>query len=244
MATSAAEVAVEYEEQAQGFAARAPRSLWSDARRRLLSNKAAVAGMIYIAFLIVIAVAAPVLAPENPLKINFGNTYRQSAWIKVPNRPDVTGTWKFPLGTDAIGRDVLSRLIYGTRTSLVVGFIPMAITLAIGTLIGLIAGSQGGWVDALLMRFADIVYSFPALLFFIITMTALKDTPVGNFMNGFLILFGALSLVGWVSVARLVRGQVLSLREKEFVLAARALGVRGHQILFKHLLPNALGPII
>jgi oligopeptide transport system permease protein len=120
----------------------------------------------------------------------------------------------------------------------------MAITLVIGTLIGLIAGSRGGWVDSLLMRFADIVYSFPALLFFIIVMTALKDTPVGAFMNGFLILFGALSLVGWVSVARLVRGQVLSLKEKEFVLAAQALGVRGRQILLKHLLPNALGPII
>ena len=244
MATSAAEVAVEYEEQAQGFAARAPRSLWSDARRRLLSNKAAVAGMIYIAFLIVIAVAAPVLAPDNPLKINFGNSFRQPAWVQVPNRPDVSGISKFPLGTDAIGRDVLSRLIYATRTSLVVGFIPMAITLTIGTLIGLISGFAGGVIDALLMRFTDIVYSFPAFLFFIIVMTALKDTPIGNFMNGFLILFMALSLVSWVGVARLVRGQVLSLKEKEFVEAARAIGVRNYRILLRHVLPNSLGPII
>jgi len=222
---------------------RAPRSLWSDARRRLLRNRAAVLSLVYLGILVVIAIMAALLAPHNALQIFPGQTYRQAAWIGTGN-PATTGTWEFPLGTDAVGRDVLSRLIYGTRTSLVVGFIPMAITLAIGTLVGLIAGSQGGWVDALLMRFADIVYSFPALLFFIIVMTALKDTPVGKFMNGFLILFGALSLVGWVSVARLVRGQVLSLKEKEFVLAAHALGVRGHQILFKHLLPNALGPII
>jgi oligopeptide transport system permease protein len=222
---------------------RVPRSLWSDARRRLLRNQAAVVSLLYLGVLIVIAVAAALLAPHNAIQIFPGQTYRQAAWITTGN-PATTGTWEYPLGTDAVGRDVLSRLLYGTRTSLVVGFIPMAITLAIGTLIGLIAGSQGGWVDALLMRFADIVYSFPALLFFIIAMTALKDTPIGKFLNGFLILFGALSLVGWVSVARLVRGQVLSLREKEFVLAAQALGVREHQILLKHLLPNALGPII
>jgi oligopeptide transport system permease protein len=94
------------------------------------------------------------------------------------------------------------------------------------------------------MRFADIVYSFPAFLFFIIVMAALKDTPIGNFMNGFLILFMALSLVSWVGVARLVRGQVLSLKEKEFIEAARAIGVRNYNILLRHLLPNSLGPII
>ena len=244
MATSAAEVAIEYEEQTQGFATRAPRSLWSDARRRLLRNKAAVASMAYLAVLVVVAVAAPLLAPHNPLKINFGNSYRQATWIKTPDRPENTGISKFPLGTDAIGRDVLSRLIYGTRTSLVVGFIPMILTLSIGTLIGLVSGFVGGVVDALLMRFADIVYSFPAFLFFIIVMAALKDTPIGNFMNGFLILFMALSLVSWVGVARLVRGQVLSLKEKEFIEAARAIGVRNYNILLRHLLPNSLGPII
>src|SRR5262249_20888180 len=155
-----------------------------------------------------------------------------------------TGTWQYPLGTDAVGRDVLSRLIYGTRTSLIVGFIPMTITLFVGTLIGLIAGFAGGWLDALLMRFADIVYSFPSFLFFIIVMTALRDTWIGKFLNGFLILFGALSLVNWVGVARLVRGQVLALKEKEFIEAARALGVRTPSILGRHLLPNSLGPII
>jgi oligopeptide transport system permease protein len=231
--------------QGENFlATRAPRSLWSDARHRLLRNKAAVSALGYIGLLVVIAFAAPLLAPHNPLQISQANSYRQAAWVQTPGRPDVSGTWEHPLGTDSIGRDVLSRLIYGTRTSLIVGFIPMIIILFLGVLIGLVSGFRGGWVDALLMRFAEIVYSFPALLFFIIVMTALRDTAIGQFLNGFLILFGALALVGWVDVARLVRGQVLSLKEKEFVEAARALGVRQHVILLKHLLPNTLGPII
>jgi oligopeptide transport system permease protein len=209
----------------------------------LLRNKAAVGGLVFIALLSIIAIAAPLLAPQNPVKIIPGNTYRQAAWIQT-NLPSSTGSWQFPLGTDAVGRDVLSRLIYGTRTSLIVGFIPMAITLFIGTVIGLVSGFAGGWLDGFLMRFADIVYSFPSFLFFIIVMTALRDTAIGKFMNGFLILFGALSLVAWVGVSRLVRGQVLALKEKEFVEAARAIGVRSQGILSKHLLPNSLGPII
>jgi oligopeptide transport system permease protein len=224
--------------------ARAPRSLWSDARRRLLRNKAAVGGMIYIAFLLMIALFAGVLSPHKPLEIFPGQTYRQAAWIQRPNQPTANGSWEFPIGTDAIGRDVLSRLLYGTRTSLVVGFIPTTIILLVGTLVGLIAGYKGGAVDGILMRFAEIVYSFPSFLFFIIVMAALKETPIGRFWNGFLVLFMALSIVSWVSVARLVRGQVLSLKEKEFIEAARAVGVRQHNILLKHLLPNSLGPII
>lgn len=242
MATTASDVVVAQEERE--FASRAPRSLWSDARRRLLRNKAAVAGMIYIGILIVIALFSALLAPHNPLDIFPGQTYKQAAWIQTPTRPQASGSWEFPLGTDAIGRDVLSRLLYGTRTSLIVGFIPTFIILSIGTIIGLISGFRGGWVDAALMRFAEIVYSFPAFLFFIIVMAALKETPLGKFWNGFLVLFMALSLVGWVSVARLVRGQVLSLKEKEFIEAAHAIGVRQHNILLKHLLPNSLGPII
>jgi oligopeptide transport system permease protein len=226
------------------FGSRVPRSLWSDARRRLLRNKAAVGGMFYIGILILVALFAGVLAAHNPIQIFPGQTYRQAAWIQTPNQPASSGTWEFPLGTDAIGRDVLSRLLYGTRTSLIVGFIPTTIILLLGTLVGLIAGYRGGTVDSVLMRFAEIVYSFPAFLFFIIVMAALKETAIGKFWNGFLILFVALSLVGWVSVARLVRGQVLSLKEKEFIEAAHAIGVRQRNILLKHLLPNSLGPII
>lgn len=221
---------------------RAVRSLWSDARRRLLRNKAAVISMAYIALLAVIALCAPLLAPYNAVEIFPGNSYRPSAWFS--NAPPAPDGKVFPLGTDAIGRDVLSRLIYGTRTSLIVGFIPMILTITIGSLIGLLSGYRGGWVDSLLMRFADIVYSFPSLLFFIIAMAALKDTALGKLFNGFVVLFAALSLVGWVSVARLVRSQVLSLKQKEFVEAARALGVPQIVILLRHILPNSLGPII
>jgi len=242
MATTMPEIVVAKEEVV--FATRAPRSLWSDARRRLMKNKASVAALIFIALLIVIAVIAPLIAPHNPVEIFPGQTYRQAAWIQVPNRAEASGTWQYPLGTDAIGRDVLSRLLFGTRTSLVIGFVPMVLTILLGTLIGLVSGFFGGWLDAFLMRFAEIVYSFPSFLFFIIVMAALKDTPIGKFWNGFLILFGALSLVGWVSVARLAGGQVVLLKEKEFIEAARAIGVRQHNILLKHLLPNSLGPII
>jgi len=243
MATVVTNAKVAVDQSERLILTRAPRSLWSDARRRLLRNKAAVGALLYIAFLIVVAFVAPLIAGHNPIDIFPGQTYRQAAWIQT-DQPATTGTWEFPLGTDAIGRDVFSRLVYGTRTSLIIGFIPMAFTLLFGTAIGLISGYMGGLVDLSLMRFAEIVYSFPAFLFFIIVMTALKDTDIGKFWNGFLILFAALSLVGWVGVARLVRGQVLSLKEKEFIEAARALGVRSPSILLKHLLPNSLGPII
>ena len=241
MATTASRTAMGQDDRA--LLARAPRSLWSDARRRLLRNKAAVAGIAFILFLAFVAVAAPLIAPHPPLKIFPGNSYRQAAWVDT-GQARSTGDWTYPLGTDSIGRDVLSRLIYGTRTSLVVGFIPMIITLALGTTIGLIAGYTGGWVDTVLMRIADIVFSFPSLLFFIIVMAALKDTNIGKIWNGFLILFAALSFIEWVGVSRLVRGQILSLKEKEFIEAARAIGVRNHNILLRHLLPNSLGPII
>src|SRR5262245_42848193 len=174
MSTTVSELTVGQGERE--FGSRPPRSLWSDAGRRLMRNKAAVAGMIYIAILILVALFSGVLAAHHPIEIFPGQTYRQAAWIQKPNQPASSGTWEFPLGTDAIGRDVLSRLLYGTRTSLIVGFIPTTIILLVGTLIGLISGYRGGTVDAILMRFAEIVYSFPAFLFFIIVMAALKET--------------------------------------------------------------------
>lgn len=241
MATTITNIRVDQRDMA--LLDRAPRSLWSDARRRLLRNKAAVAGVIYIAFLIAIAISAGLLAPHNPIEIFPGQSYRQAAWVQT-NSSATTGTWTFPLGTDSIGRDVFSRLIYGTRTSLVVGFIPMTLTLLIGTLIGLVSGFKGGLTDGLLMRFADIIYSFPSLLFFIIVMAALKDTPIGRFMNGFLILFAALSLVGWVAVARLVRGQVLALKEKEFIAAGVGVGASDLRIMRRDILPNVLPTVV
>jgi oligopeptide transport system permease protein len=224
---------------------RPPRSLWSDAWRRLRRNKMAMAGLIYLGFLIVVALAAPLIAPHNPVRTDVRNagTYRQAAWIKDPN-PLRTGKSEYLLGSDSVGRDVFSRLTYGTRVSLVVGFIPMTFTLLIGVTIGLIAGFTGGRLDNFLMRVTDVVYAFPSLLFFIIMQLSFKETAFGKLLNGLVLLFITLSIVNWTGVARLVRGQVLSLKEKEFVEAARTVGTRNGMIVLRHILPNSLGPII
>ena len=155
-----------------------------------------------------------------------------------------SGDPQFLLGTDNLGRDVLSRVIYGARVSMVVGFIPTIIIVVVGVSIGMISGYAAGNTDNFLMRVADIVYAFPDLLFFIIVMTALRATPIGQFLNGLFLLFVALALVNWVVVARLVRGQTLALREKDFVLASRAVGSKHTRIMFRHILPNSLGVII
>jgi oligopeptide transport system permease protein len=222
---------------------RPPRSLWSDAWHRLLRNRATIAGAIVVIFFAIVAIFAPVIAPHNPLKIYEGKGYLPPVWTaKGPTGK--TPEAQFILGTDSLGRDVLSRVIYGARVSMVVGFLPVTIILVVGISIGMIAGYTGGRTDNYLMRLADIIWAFPDLLFFIIVMAALRDTPIGKFLNGLLLLFAALSIVNWVGVARLVRGQVLSLRRKEFVEAARMVGSSDTRIMFRHLLPNSLGPII
>jgi len=219
------------------------RSLWGDAWYRLVRNKASVAGMIIIVAFFLIAMFAGAIAKQNPLVIHSGSDYLPPAWVEKgingkPSNPD------FLLGTDTLGRDVLARVLYGARVSMIVGIVPTLIVLIVGTIIGLIAGYFGGIWDNLLMRFTDIVWSFPDLLFFIIVMIALRDTFIGNLLNGLFLLFAALAMVGWVGEARVVRGQVLSLKEKEFVEAARCIGARSGRIMFKHIMPNALGPII
>jgi oligopeptide transport system permease protein len=242
--TTAASTLTEAQEQALA-GMRPPRSLWSDAWRRLRRNTMAIVGLAYLTLLAGVALAAPVIAPHNPVRsdVRHAGTYRQAAWIKDPN-PLRTGTWEYPLGSDSVGRDVFSRLIYGTRVSLIVGFIPMVFTLLFGVTIGLISGYAGGWLDNILMRFTDVVYAFPARLFFIIMQIAFKESAFGNLLNGLVLLFITLSIVSWTSVARLVRGQVLFLKEKEFVEAARTIGTRDGMIVLRHILPNTLGPII
>lgn len=222
---------------------RKPASLYQDAWNRLLKNKAAVASMFIVGFFAFVAFFAPILAPHNALEIYPNNSYRPPMWIQSSD-PDQSGLAEFPLGTDSIGRDVLSRAIYGTRTSLIVGFIPMILIITIGTLVGLIAGYAGGRVDNFLMRITDIFYAFPDLLFFIIMMTALRETWIGKLLNGLFLLFVAIALINWTGVARLVRGQVLAVKEKEFVEAARMVGDSDWRIMWRHLLPNSLAPII
>lgn len=221
------------------------RSLWSNAWRRLRRNRMAMAGIAYLMFLFVVAVFAPLIAPHNPISSNVAEagTYRKAAWLEDAN-PLRTGSWEYPLGTDSIGRDVFSRLVYGSRISIVVGFIPMAVILLIGVPLGLIAGFAGGRLDNLLMRLTDVVYAFPALLLAIIMQISFGETLVGRWLNGLVLLFLSLSIVNWTGVARLVRGETLALKEKEFVESAMTCGATRMRLIVRHILPNALGPII
>lgn len=224
---------------------RKPRSLWSDAWRRFRKNKIALIGLGYLVFLVAVAIFAPLLATQNPVKADVVNagTLRQAAWVESTN-PLKTGDWAYPLGTDSIGRDIWSRLVYGARVSLIVGFIPMIVILLIGVPFGLIAGYMGGRVDNLMMRITDVVYAFPALLLAIIMQISFGDTQFGQLLNGLVLLFVSLSIVNWTGVARLVRGTTLSLTEKEFVEAARASGASKSRIISKHIFPNTVNSIV
>lgn len=202
--------------------------LWQDAWRRFRRNRLAVLGAALVLLLVLVAFLAPLLVHLgliiDPIKQQVEN-------IEVG--PGVAG---HPLGTDELGRDTLSRLMYGSRISLSVGILVQGIILPIGLAIGLMAGYFGGRVDNLLMRFTDIWYAFPDLLFVLVLVSV--------FGPSLLSIFGAIALVNWVNLARLVRGQVLSLKEKEFIEAARSSGSSPLKLIVKHLLPNSLGPII
>ena len=201
--------------------------------------------MTCLFFLAAVAIFAPVIAPHNPVQsdLRSAGKYRQAAWIHTDN-PKTTGDWSYPLGTDGNGRDVFSRLVYGTRISLVVGFIPMVVIMLIGIPIGLAAGFIGGTLDNFLMRFTDIVYAFPALLFLSSCRYRSGDNPIGELLNGLVLLFITLSIINWTGVARLVRGDTLALKEKEYVEAARASGASSWRQISRHILPNALGSVI
>jgi oligopeptide transport system permease protein len=210
--------------------------------RRLLRNKAAVISLVIVTLFALVAIFAGPIAPRNPVEQTSGNSMRPPIWEtsnpgRQPNPANI-------LGTDSNGRDILSRLIYGIRVSLIVGIVPQFLLVTIGVTIGLVAGFAGGWLDNLLMRITEIIASFPDLLFIITLTVALRDTWFGKTFNGLLLIFAAVAVIGWTGMARLVRGQVLSLKEKEFVEAARALGVPTPQILFRHVLPNTLATII
>jgi oligopeptide transport system permease protein len=207
----------------EGTSTGRPTSLWRDAWRRLLRNKLAVAGGIVVLLLVLIALFADLLAPYSYTKTNFG-------------RLNEAPTRDYPFGTDQLGRDMLSRMIYGARVSMLVGLGAQVIIVLIGVPIGALAGWVGGRVDTLLTRFIDVMYAFPRLLFVILVMSMLGA--------GLLNIFIAIGLTGWVGIARQTRAQVLALRQKEFVEGARALGARSWRLLVRHVLPNALSPIV
>lgn len=219
--------------------ARKQRSLWRDALYRLLRNRAAILGLAVIALAAIIAILAPFIAPYDPLKVDTKVNQLEPMWTgsKYTNPA-------YPLGTDQLGRDILSRLMWAARVSMVVGFIPTTMVFAIGIAVGLSAGYFGGWVDQGLMRLTDIVYAFPDFLFVLIIVASFRNSTFGNLLGGLVLIFAAVAIVGWIGIARLTRGQVLALKEREFVEAARAIGAGPSRIMTKHLLPNALAPLI
>lgn len=207
-------------------------NLWQDAARRFVKNKLAVAALVVLVALIFTAVFADLLAPA---------PYDFSDLAEANQFP--FQSWKHPLGTDSVGRDFLSRLIYGTRVSLTVGFAVQAIALAFGLTFGLLAGMFGGWVDYVVMRLVEVLTAIPIWLFalFLISIWRASETVAGS---GLLKVILAIGLIGWVDICRLTRAQLISLREKDFVLAAEAIGVPRLHIALRHLLPNAIAPLI
>jgi oligopeptide transport system permease protein len=200
------------------------RSLWDDARRRLLRNKAAVASMILLLVMVLLAVVGPYLAPYPFDQIN-----KNDVWA-----PPLTSGHL--LGADALGRDLLSRLLMGLRVSLAVGVVATFVSLVIGVLWGAVAGYAGGRVDEVMMRIVDILYSLPFIFFVILLMV--------TFGRNFILLFLAIGAVEWLTMARIVRGQTLSLKQREFIEAARAAGLRQGAIIGRHIVPNLLGPVV
>jgi oligopeptide transport system permease protein len=214
-------------EEEQQFADRGV-SLWQDAWRRLLRNRMAVVGLIVVGLLLFAFITADFLPPYSYDKADYDST-------RVPPRADHI------FGTDKLGRDLFSRIWWGARVSLTVAVVGSLTSLVIGMTYGSIAGYLGGQLDNLLMRFVDVMYGFPTLLFIILVMVVLpSETAVQGMIN----IFIAIGIVGWMGMARLIRGQFLSLREKEFVLAARMIGAGPARIISRHLLPNSLGPAV
>jgi len=200
------------------------RSLWDDARRRLFANKAAVAGMIVLAVMVLAAIVGPFLVP-----FHYDTVTKPDVWVG----PGVRGHL---LGTDSLGRDLLSRLLAGLGVSLAIGVVATSVSLLIGVLWGAVAGYIGGRVDEIMMRVVDTLYSLPFIFFVILLMV--------TFGRNIFLIFLAIGAVEWLTMSRIVRGQTLSLKNKEFIEAARAAGLGSRQIILKHIVPNLLGPVV
>jgi len=206
------------------------RSLWEDARRRLFRNPAAVISMYVVAILVLIAAFGPML-------------WIHSAEEIFRDRVAIGPTWEnmHILGTDTEGRDMVARLMFGLRISMLVGLAATLVALTIGVSYGAIAGFFGGWLDDLMMRFVDVLYAIPFIFFVIVLMTVVEfDDPLLNLV----LIFCAIGAVEWLTMSRIVRGQTIALRHKEFVEAARASGAKPLEIVFRHIVPNVLGPVV
>lgn len=207
------------------------RGLWSDAFHRLLKNRLAVIGAVIILLFTIAAVFAPLIAPYGYQEIFSGHI------IEDPSASHL-------FGTNLSGQDTLSRVIYGARNSLGVGVFVQFIILAIAIVVGGGAALGGKWADAVLMRFTDVVYAFPDLLFVILLQQVLAGTRLASYVGGLFVVFFAIGLVAWVNLARLIRGQMLSLKTTDYVIAAEAIGATRARIVLRHMLPNTLSPVI
>ncbi|MFB2561942.1 ABC transporter permease subunit [Rhizobium sp. IMFF44] len=209
---------------AEGLAPKG-RSLTGDAMRRLLRNKAAALSLVILAVLVLIAIFGPYFLPFN---------YEDPDWTSFRGAPDFAAGHYF--GTDGNGRDLLARTLYGTRVSLTVALVATLVSVVIGVLYGAVAGYFGGRVDAIMMRFVDIMYALPYVLFVILLMVI--------FGRNVYLLFAAIGALEWLTMARIVRGQTLSIKQREFIEAARASGQRSFKIILKHIVPNLVGPVV
>jgi len=201
------------------------RSLWQDARRRLFHNKAAVVSMVILGVVALMALFAPWLSPH---------PYDEVYWEHIQVPPDFANAHWF--GTDGNGRDLFVRTLYGARVSLMVGILATGVSLIIGVVYGATAGYLGGRADNIMMRFVDIMYSLPFMFFVILLMVM--------FGRQIFLIFVAIGAVEWLTMARIVRGQTLSIKHKEFVEAAHAGGVSNRKIILRHVIPNVMGPVI
>ncbi|MEF9951277.1 MAG: ABC transporter permease [Clostridium sp.] len=196
---------------------------WQDVWRRLKSNKLAMAGLVIVIFMVLFVLVGPLISPYSYFEQNYDITNQGPSAAHL-------------FGTDQFGRDILTRVMHGGRISLTIGFVVSILNLVIGVVYGGIAGYVGGKVDDMMMRVVDVLYSIPMMIYVILLILVL-DAGVFSIIVG-------ISISSWVGMARIVRGQVLSLKEQEFVLAAKTLGASPFRILFKHLIPNTMGPII
>ena len=200
-------------------------SQWAIASRHFKRNRMAMGGLLVMLLLYALTLLAPLIAPFDP-----------TAQGDIVQTRYLSPSFQHPMGTDKFGRDIFSRVLYGARISLTIGFVAVAISVTLGTLVGALAGYFGRWTDTVLMRFTDMMLSFPRLVLLIVV--------IALFEPSIWLVVLVLGLTGWMSVARIVRGEVLSLREREFVQAARVLGMTDWRIIVRHIVPNTLAPVI
>jgi peptide/nickel transport system permease protein len=207
------------------------RSIWQITLQQFLRHRMAVLSAFVLVAIILSAVLAPVFSPQDPLKTQAGNK------LQPPSREHI-------FGTDDMGRDVFSRILYAGRVSLTVGFLATFVSLILGLIIGGLAGFFGGWLDNLLMRVTDLFLSFPTLFVLILLSALLRETDLNFLRSGMLPVVFVIAILSWMGLARLVRASFLSLREQEFVVAARALGAKNGRLIGRHILPNSLSTVI